>query len=188
VYLIRSGLRDDICEARSAVANLRVHHTGIGLNLLNRIDVELRKCRAAQFWIASIESVGRKHRRRTALTVHRKLLREVGGAIGVGHGASRQQQQLAEVACIQRQTGDLFTGKMFATAGLRRCPDRVGRHGTQFLPYYRHCSAMVRTAPSVTTRGSGAFQTLPEIVAESSYVPPAISPKANLPFEADVAV
>ena len=40
----------------------------------------------------------------------------------------------------------------------------------------------------MTTSGSGAFHTLPEIVAESSYVPVAISPKANLPFESDVAV
>jgi hypothetical protein len=77
------------------------------------------------------------HVRRAALTIHRELLREVGGAVGVGHGARRQQQQLAEVASVQRQARYFFGGKMLAPIGLRSGLG-AGRKGSEFLPRLRH--------------------------------------------------
>ena len=55
-----------------------------------------------------------------ALAIDGKLLGEVGGAVGVGHGACREQEQLAEVARIQRQAGNLSTGKVLTPTGLGR--------------------------------------------------------------------
>ena len=51
-----------------------------------------------------------------ALAIHRELLSEICRAVGVGHGAGGQQQQLAEVALVQRQARDFFARKMFAAA------------------------------------------------------------------------
>jgi len=42
------------------------------------------------------------------------LLREIGGAVGVCHGAGGKEEELAEVAFIQRQTGHFPGGEMFA--------------------------------------------------------------------------
>ncbi len=65
---------------------------------------------------------------RTALAVHGKLLGEIGGAIGVGHGAGGKQKELTEVAFVERQIGhrlagqDLPAGRLFC-----RLASRAGR-------------------------------------------------------------
>jgi len=47
-------------------------------------------------------------------------------AVGVGHCACREQEQLTEIPLIQRKTGNLLSGEPLATGGLmlRVHPDR----------------------------------------------------------------
>ena len=70
--------------------------------------------------IGGVETVQGEHGGGAALSVDRELLGEVGGAVGVGHGAGGQQQQLAEVARVQGKTRNFSAGKPLAAAGLRR--------------------------------------------------------------------
>ena len=82
------------------MADFRRHYSGAGSHFLNRIDIEVRKGGAALFRIAGVRAVDGKNGGNTALPVDRKLLGEVCGAIGVGHGSCGEQQQFAEIAFV----------------------------------------------------------------------------------------
>ena len=118
MHSVRAGAGDDIGVTGGAVANLGRHHAGAGLHFLDGVDIEVGKSRAAHFRVGGVGSVECEDGRATALAVHGKLLRKIRGAVGVGHGARGEKQQLAEVARIQRQTGNFSGRKMFAATGL----------------------------------------------------------------------
>ena len=117
---VNPRLRDHVGETCCPVPDLGRHHTGIGLHFLNCIDVEIGKRRAAHLGIGGVEAIRGENRGHAALPVHRKLLREICSAVGVGHRSRRQQQQLAEVARIEWQARYLRTGKVLASSALRR--------------------------------------------------------------------
>ena len=120
VRRVGAGTGDDVGKPRGAAADLGGQPAGTRTNLLHGIDIEIGEGRAAHFGIARIGAVHGKDCGGAALSVDGELLREIGGAVGVGHGAGRQQEQLAEVAFIERQLGNRFAGKLLATgAGLR---------------------------------------------------------------------
>jgi len=48
---------------------------------------------------------------------------EVGGSVGVGHGAGGEQEELAEVTLVQREFADGLAGQLFATGALLVCND-----------------------------------------------------------------
>ena len=52
-----------------------------------------------------------------ALAVDRELLREVCGAVGVGLRSGSEQQQLAEIALVERESGNSAAGKALAAGG-----------------------------------------------------------------------
>jgi len=120
VDLIAAGPRDHVRESRGAVTRVRGHDAGIGLHFLDGVDVEVGKSSAAEFGVGSVRSVDGEDSGGAALAVDGKLLREIGGAVGVCHGAGGKEEELAEVAFIQRQTGHFPGGEMFAAAGLGR--------------------------------------------------------------------
>src|SRR6185312_1973999 len=70
--------------------------------------------------IGGVEAIQGEDGGGAALPVDRELLGKVSGAVGVGHSTSGQRSQLAEVARIQRKTGNFSAGKPLATAGLCR--------------------------------------------------------------------
>ena len=149
VHLVGAGLGDDIGEAGGAVTDLRRHHSGTGLHFLNGVHVEIGKSRAAQLRIGGVEPVEGEDGGSAALSIHRELRGKVGGAVGVGHGAGRQQQQLAEVARVQRQAGNLSAGKTFAAAGLRGSHLRLKeRRNSSRLR--KICRFVVSAYPSLT--------------------------------------
>ena len=67
--------------------------------------------------IGRVDAVRREDGCDAALAVHRELLREIRRAVGVGHGAGGQQQQLAEVARLAAGSTPPAR-KMLAAAGL----------------------------------------------------------------------
>ena len=119
VDLVGAGFRDDVGEAGRAMADLRGHHAAAGLHFLNGIDVEVRECRAAEFGIGGVRAVHCENRGNATLAVDCELLREICGAVGIGHGSGGEEQQFAEVALVERQARDFLTGEMLATAALR---------------------------------------------------------------------
>ena len=129
----RSG--DDIGKAGGAAADLCRHPPGLGLNLLHCVHVEVAERGAAHLGVADVGPVHGKGRFDAALAVDGELLGEVGGPIGVGHGAGRQQQQLAEVTLVQRKLADGLAGEVNAAgslllrwqaAAVRALPCRLG--------------------------------------------------------------
>jgi hypothetical protein len=70
------------------------------LDLLQRVHVKVAERGATHFRVADVGSVHGKRGFDTALAIDGELLGEVGRSIGVGHGAGRQQQQLAEVPLV----------------------------------------------------------------------------------------
>jgi hypothetical protein len=88
MQFVRARLGDDICETRRTVTDFRGHHAGIGLHFLNRVDVEIGKRCSTHLRIRCVEAIHRENRCGAALTIHGKLLGEVGSAIGVGHRPS----------------------------------------------------------------------------------------------------
>jgi len=96
------------------------HYSGVRLHLLNGIDVEVGKCRSPHLRIGGIEAVHGEDGGHAPLAVYRKLLSEVRGPIGIGHGTGGKQKQLAEVTSVQRQTGDFPAGKPLSPASLCR--------------------------------------------------------------------
>ena len=104
VKRIGAGARHDIGVAGRASPDFGGHPAGTGVDLFHGIDIEIRERRAAHFRIARIRAIHGEHRRGTALAVDGELLGEIRGAVGIGHGAGREQQQLAEVALVQGQS------------------------------------------------------------------------------------
>src|SRR6267378_5349057 len=98
------------------MTRVRGHDSGIGLHFLDGVDVKVGKGSAAEFGVGRVRSVDGEDSGGAALAVDGKLLREIGGAVGVRHGAGGKQEELAEVAFIQRQSGDFPGGEMFAAA------------------------------------------------------------------------
>ena len=86
-----------------------------------------------QLGVADIGAVHGEGRFHTALPVDGELGREVGSAVAVGHGTRGQEQELAEVALVERQFADCLAGKGFAarsgrlagSGDLHQPPDRV---------------------------------------------------------------
>ncbi len=69
---------------------------------------------AAHLGIADVCAVHGERGLNAALAVDGKLLGEVGGAVGVGHGAGGQQKKGAEIAPVQGQLAYRLAGKRFA--------------------------------------------------------------------------
>ena len=84
------------------MADFRRYHARKRLDSLHRVDVEVGKGGAAQLRVGGIDAVHGKHGGGAPLAIHGELLGEICRAVGVGHGAGRQQQQLTEVALVQR--------------------------------------------------------------------------------------
>ena len=80
----------------------------------------------AHLRIADVCAVHGEGRFDSTLTVDSELLGEVGGAVGIRHGAGREEKQLAEISFVQRQFADDRTGELFASGGvdLLRSSDR----------------------------------------------------------------
>src|ERR1700683_3279447 len=69
VHEVVSGFRDDVGESGGSMTDVGRHNAGAGLHFLNRIDVEVRKCSAAEFRVGRIDSIRRKNGSDTALAV-----------------------------------------------------------------------------------------------------------------------
>ena len=112
-----AGAGNDVGEAGCAAADLGGHPAGDGLDLLDGVDVEVGEGRAAHLGIAGVGAVHGEGGLDAALAVDGELLGEVGGAVGVGHGAGGEQQELAEVALVQRDGADGLAGELLASGG-----------------------------------------------------------------------
>ena len=114
-----AGAGDDVGEAGGAAADLGGHPAGAGLESpATASTLKLEKVAAAHLGIADVGAVHGEGGFDAALAVDGELLREVGGAVGVGHGAGGEQQQLAEVALVERQLADGLAGELLAAGGL----------------------------------------------------------------------
>ena len=82
------------------MADFGRHDPGTGLHFLNGIDVEIGEGGAAEFRVGGVGAVDGEDGGDAALAVDGELLGEIGGAVGVGHGAGGEQKQFAEVALI----------------------------------------------------------------------------------------
>jgi hypothetical protein len=143
------GTCADIRKPRCTKADLRRHPARAGLNFLYRIHIEVGERRAAHFRIGGIRAIHRKRRFCFALAVDGKLLRKVGCAVGIGHRAGGKQQQLAEVALVQRQRAHLVARKLFAAGvcNLRAgspYPQHYGQRFPSRLHHERHGSCLQR--------------------------------------------
>ena len=114
-----AGAGVDIGKSRSSAADLGRHPAGAGIDAFDRVHVEVGKGGPAHLRVADVRAVHGKGRLNAALPVDGELLREIGCAVGIGHGAGGQQQQGAEVALVERQFADRLAGK-FLAAGRRR--------------------------------------------------------------------
>jgi hypothetical protein len=100
------------------VTDFRRQDSGTRIDFLNRVHVEIGKRRATHLRIGGVDTVHGEDGCRAALAVYCKLLREIGGPVGVGHSAGGEEQQLAEVALVERQAGDFLARKALATTAL----------------------------------------------------------------------
>ena len=119
VQVVGAGLGDDVGEARRAVADFGGHHAGTGFDLLNRIDVEVGERGAAHFGVGGVDAVHGEHGGGAALSVDGELLGEIGGSVGVGLRAGGEQEQLAEIALVERQGSHLAAGEFRASGRFR---------------------------------------------------------------------
>ena len=87
-----AGSGNDVSKTGGSAADLGRHPPGLGLNLLDRVHVEVAEGRATHLGVADIRSVHGEGGFDTALTVDGELLGEVSSSVGVGHGAGRQEQ------------------------------------------------------------------------------------------------
>jgi len=112
--------------------------------------------------------------RRAALAVHRKLLRKVSRAVGVGHGPGGEQQKLTEVSRVQWQAGDLILRKMLPATGLRRSADfltAANTHANQTLFRRRQLQAIRSSAAFLNFDRSAGLKLLP-LGADQEFVLP----------------
>lgn len=123
----RSRLGNDLSNSCGAVADLRRHYARERADFLDRVDIEIGERRPAHLRIGRVDTVHGKDCRRAALAVDGKLLREVGGAVGIRHGARSQQQQLAEVALVKWQFRDFLARELFAATGAHFACRTAGR-------------------------------------------------------------
>ncbi len=114
-----AGAGNDVGKAGGSAADLGRHPAGLGLNFLDRVDIEVAEGGAAHFGVADIGSVHGEGGFDAALAVDGELLGEVGGSIGIGHGSGRQQQQLAEVTLVQGKPAHGVAGERNAAGGFR---------------------------------------------------------------------
>ncbi len=112
----RSG--DDVGKAGGAAADFRRHPSRLRLNLLHGIDVEVTEGRSTHLRVADVSAIHGKGRFDASLAVDGKLLGEVGGSVGIRHGARRQQQQLAEVALVEWELADRLARELYPACGL----------------------------------------------------------------------
>ena len=97
------GFGDDLRIPRRSMPDFRRQHTRARFNFPDRVHVEVRERRPAHLRVGCVDAIHRKHGGAAALSVDRELLREVRGSRSSGLVARRQQQQLAEVALVERQ-------------------------------------------------------------------------------------
>ena len=124
VIVIGSGLGDDVGETGGAFADFGRHDAGTGLHFLDGVHIEVGESGATKFRVAGIRAIGGEDGSDAALAVDGELLGEVGGTVGVGHGASSEEKQLAEVALVKREARNLFAGEAESAGGFG---GRVGR-------------------------------------------------------------
>src|SRR5205085_2800204 len=74
---------------------------------------------ASHLRIRGVRTVEREHCRGSPLSVDRELLSEICGSVRVRHGAGGEQQQLAKIPRIQRQTRNFATRKMLPSTCVR---------------------------------------------------------------------
>jgi hypothetical protein len=122
-----AGFGDDVGKAGGPFAEFRRHDTGAGLHFLDGIHVEVGKSSAAEFGIAGTGAISGEDSSDAALAVDGKLLGEVGGTVGVGHGAGGEEKKFAEVALVQREIRNLLAGEAQTAGGLGRSLARWGQ-------------------------------------------------------------
>ena len=100
-----------------------------------------------------------------ALAVHGKLLREIRGSVGVGHGAGRQQEQLLKSRSL--------SGRL-ETWPLERCSPPLASLEAPTTPITRNSggwteswSPAASAIPSLMSTGAGAFQVLSPLAADT---------------------
>ena len=135
MHRIGAGSRDDIGEAGGAASDFGGHPAGTRSDFLHRIHIEVGECGAAHLGIARIGAIHGEYRRGPALSIDRELLRKIRSAVGVGHGARGEEQQLAEIALVQGQLRNGFARQFFsagALTGRRFVQERKRVSGGQF--------------------------------------------------------
>src|SRR6185437_1345541 len=110
---------ENVCESGRAPAHFRRHPSGAGLDLLNRIHMEVGEGSAAHFGIANIRAVHGEDSLNAALSIDGELLGKVSAAIGICHSAGGEQKQLAEVALVERKLRDGLSVELLATSSGR---------------------------------------------------------------------
>ena len=126
VHRVGARLGEDVGEAGRATPDFGGHPPRAGADLLDRIHVEVGESRSTHFGIGAVGAVHGEHGRGAALPVDRELSGKIGRAVGVGHGAGRQQQQLAEVALVQGHGRDGFGRQLLAPGALAGCGAGAG--------------------------------------------------------------
>ena len=136
-----SRARDDVGETSCAAPDLGRHPPRVGLNLFDRVHVEIGEGRAAHLRIADVGSIHREDRFDAALSVDGKLLRKVGRAVGIGHRARGEQQKRAEITLVERQLAHGLAGKLFASRGCGFCSEIGHRERVLVGQHQDHCTA-----------------------------------------------
>ena len=112
-----AGAGDDIGEPSSAAADFGGHPAGAGCDGFDGIHVEVGEGGAAHLRIGDVGAVHCKGSLDATLAVDGELLGEVGGAVGVGHGAGGQEQKGGEVALVERELTDGLAGELLTAGG-----------------------------------------------------------------------
>src|SRR5216684_7061179 len=118
--LIAAGFRDHVRKSGGAVTRVRRHDAGVGLHFLDGVDVEVGEGSAAELGVGGVPSVDGKDGGGATLAVDGELLREIGGAVRVRHGAGGEEKESAEVTFVEGQAGHFSGGETLAATGLGR--------------------------------------------------------------------
>src|SRR6266436_532161 len=118
--LIAAGLRNHVRESSGAVTRVSRHYSGAGLHFLDSVDVEVGKGSAAELGVGGVRSIDGEDGGGATLAIDGELLREIGRAVGVCHGAGGEEKKPAEVAFVEGQAGHFSGGETLAAAGLGR--------------------------------------------------------------------
>src|SRR6266403_741396 len=136
VDLIAAGFGNHVRESGGAVTRVRRHDAGAGLHFLDSVDVEIGKGSAAELGVGGVCSIDGKDGGGTTLAINGELLREIGGAVGVRHGAGGEEKESAEVAFVEGQAGYFSGGQTLAATGLGRSQVR-SNDDAEFLAFGR---------------------------------------------------